>query len=150
MNVRLCTAVYYAVVIRCILWGSPFFVACMCSVTLMVWWGRYKFETHCGNYSRCIGSNSDVCGYRWMKWAYNKFTFIFTVYTHFKDPCSVQWRLHKKHVKKIMFCSGINNTCLKYKIHTEFATSLFQNGILSGSAPLNEICFFWLQQARSV
>jgi len=82
-----------------------------------------------------------------MKWSYNKFTF--TLHIHFKDPCCVQWRLHKKHVKTIMCCSGISNTCLKYKIHTEFVTSLFQNGILSGNAPLSEICLCWLQ-ARSV
>jgi hypothetical protein len=86
-----------------------------------------------------------------MNWPYNKFTFTFTVDIRFKDPCAVQWRLHKKHVKKIiMCCSGINITCLEYKIHTEFATSLFQNGIISSSAPPSEIYFCWLQQARCV
>jgi hypothetical protein len=36
------------------------FIAVVCSVTPMVW-GRYKFETRCDNYSRCIGSVSNVC-----------------------------------------------------------------------------------------
>jgi len=61
VNVRLYTAVHCAVVIGCILWGLALFVAVVCSVTLIVWWGRYKFEARCDNYSRCIGSNSNVC-----------------------------------------------------------------------------------------
>jgi hypothetical protein len=157
VNVRLYTAMHCAVVIRCFFFceDSPFSLQ-LCVQWHKLWWGRYKFETRCGNYSRYIGSNSSVCVcvcvcvyiYRWLKWPYNKFTF--TVHIHFKVPCSVQWRLHKKHVKKIMCCSGINSTCLKYKIYMEFATSLFQNGILSCSAPPSEICLCWLQQARSV